>query len=93
MVAQVPDMLMLRSNFSVSVIEDKLVVVGGYTQVVGAPGTVCAHVEIYCPRENRSNISHNTQNIEPSPPAAKWLAGLFSVFGLYYLCLSVCQDF
>ena len=25
--------------------------------------------------------------------AAKWPAGLFSVFGLYYVCVSVCKDF
>jgi hypothetical protein len=53
MLAQVPDMLDRRSNFSVSVLEDKLVVAGGYRQEPGGGGAVCGKVEVFCPTTGR----------------------------------------
>jgi len=53
---QVPDMLSKRSNFSVTVAEEKIVVAGGYKTGPNMPdsgGGVCRDVEIFCPRENK----------------------------------------
>jgi len=49
---QVADMLEPRSNFSVAVIDDRLMVMGGYRQEAGFPPpdfrSVCNLVDIYC---------------------------------------------
>jgi len=50
---RVADMLEPRSNFSVAVMEGRLVVTGGYMQEEGEEGSVCAEVEVYCPATNR----------------------------------------
>ena len=47
-------MLERRSNFSVAVLEDKLVVAGGYRKEPGEEvGAICREVEVYCPVTNR----------------------------------------
>ena len=50
---RVADMLEPRSNFSVAVMEGRLVVTGGFRQEEGEEGSVCAEVEVYCPATNR----------------------------------------
>ena len=53
---RVADMLEPRSNFSVVVMEGRLVVTGGFRQEEGEEGeegSVCAEVEVYCPATNR----------------------------------------
>ena len=45
---QVPDMLESRSNFSAVVVDDKLVVAGGFLETTGA---VTNTVEMFCPKE------------------------------------------
>jgi len=50
---QVADMLEPRSNFSVAVIDDRLMVMGGYRQEAGeGEGSVCNLVDIYCSATN-----------------------------------------
>ena len=53
---QIPDMMHRRSNFSASLLEGKLLVVGGYKMnfVLGeVEGEVCGDVELYCPKEKK----------------------------------------
>ena len=50
-------MLERRSNFSVTVLEDRLVVAGGYKKEPGEEvGAICREVEVYCPVTNRCGI-------------------------------------
>ena len=51
---QIPDMMHRRSNFSASLLEGKLLVVGGYKMnfVLGEV-EVCGDVELYCPKEKK----------------------------------------
>merc|ERR1719430_2035024 len=50
---QVADMLEPRSNFSVAVLNGRLMVMGGYRQEAGeGEGSVCKMVDIYCSATN-----------------------------------------